>query len=91
MRHNTPIDKFKPPYNPAISEYPISELTDNPMASMKLGHPNSNAPATGSNIAHPPIITYVKDINNKNILINQINLYSPLFYNRIDLYILKIT
>ena len=56
-RHISPIHKFKPPYMPAISEYPISDLTERPIASIKLGHPKSSALARGSNIAHPPIKT----------------------------------
>ena len=76
-KHPKPIHKFSPPYIPAISEQPISELTDNPIATEKLGQSKSNAAATGSKRAQIPIHEYIADINNKYSLINQINLNTP--------------
>ena len=55
IKQAKPIQKFNPPYMPAISEQPISEVTDNPIATEKLGQPRSNAPATGSKRAQMPI------------------------------------
>ena len=55
MKHIMPIDILSPPYNPAISEYPISEVTVNPTASKKDGYPRSSALRIGSNIAQIPI------------------------------------
>ena len=55
IKQAIPIQKFNPPYMPAISEQPISEVTDNPIATEKLGQPRSNAPATGSKRAQMPI------------------------------------
>ena len=37
MKHIMPITILSPPYNPAISEYPISDVTVNPTASRNDG------------------------------------------------------
>ena len=49
------MPRLRPPYKPAISEYPISDEILSPTASKKEGIPVSNAPRRGSNIAHTPI------------------------------------
>ena len=36
-RHIMPKHKFKPPYNPAISEYPNGDVIERPTAFKKLG------------------------------------------------------
>jgi hypothetical protein len=55
IKHIKPIPRLRPPYKPAISEYPISDEILSPTASKKEGIPVSNAPRRGSNIAHTPI------------------------------------
>ena len=82
IRHAIPMHKLRPPYMPAISEQPTSEITDNPTATEKLGQPRSNAPATGSNRAQIPINEQIADINNKYSLIIQINLNTPYFFTK---------
>ena len=78
-RHIMPKHKFKPPYNPAISEYPNGDVIERPTAFKKLGYPSSRAPSKGSNIAQTPIKAYINAINNKYNLIIQINFFSPTF------------
>ena len=78
-RHIMPKHKFKPPYNPAISEYPNGDVIERPTAFKKLGYPSSRAPSKGSNIAQTPIRAYIDAINNKYNLIIQINFFSPTF------------
>ena len=55
IKHPIPRQRFKPPYRPAISLYPISEAIFKPTASKKEGKSISRAPKTGSNIAQIPI------------------------------------
>jgi hypothetical protein len=55
IKHIDPIQRFKPPYIPAISEEPISDVTCKPTASVK----------PESIIAQAPIAKYVSPIKTK--------------------------
>jgi len=50
-KHIIPIQRFNPPYMPAISEYPSGDDIESPTASRNDGYPNSNALNIGSKIA----------------------------------------
>ena len=40
-KHIIPIQRFNPPYMPAISEYPSGDDIESPTASRNDGYPNS--------------------------------------------------
>ena len=55
IKHINPIQKFKPPYRPAISECPSGDVTDKPITLRNEEYPKLRFWKTGSKIAQIPI------------------------------------